>query len=263
MTQLGSGRYRPGVTILHGLDTAVKLVSFVLLCVAVLFTDTWAGHLLNMFFALALVYLAQLKSSEALRSIRRVSWPLLAIVMLKFLFNAPDMAFYRLWIFSPSVEGLCSGVVTALRLSLILIFSDVLSYTSSPLKINEAIRTIVRPLGCIGLPAEHIALMLGLTVRFVPALFEEADNIRIAQKARGIVYGKNGFFDTARASTPMAVPLVMAAFRKAETLSMAMEARGYRMDGKGIVTAKICPTIGDWYALLVSAALFALQIIVL
>lgn len=263
MTQLGSGSYRPGVTILHGLDSAVKLISFVLLCAAALFTDTWAGHLLNMFFALALVYLAQLKSSEALRSIRRMSCPLLAIVFLKFLFNAPDRAFYRLWIFTPSVEGLCSGVVTALKLSLILIFSDVLSHTSTPLKINEAIRTIIRPLGRIGLPAEHLALMLGFTARFVPVLFEETENIRIAQKARGIDYGKNGFFDTARASTPMTVPLVLAAFRKAEEFSMAMEARGYRMDGKGIVTARICLAVGDWYALLVSAALFALQIVVL
>lgn len=263
MTQLGSGSYRPGGTMLHGLDGAVKLISFVLLCAAVLFTGTWAGHIANLFFTIALVYLAQMKRAEALAGVRRMRWPLIFIILLKFLFAAPESAFFRYWIFCPSLTGFLSGLTVALRLSLILIFAELLSFTTSPLKINEAIRTILGPLSRIGLPTEHFAVMLGLTVRFIPMLFQEADNIRTAQRARGIGFEKTGFFDTARASAPIALPLVLSAFRKAGELSMAMEARGYRMDGKGLVREKIHMNVGEWYVLLVSFALFALHVIVL
>lgn len=263
MSQLSSGMYRPGGSLLHGLDGAIKLICFALLCASVLLTRTAAGYVAMLVFTAALVYLAQIKGSQALAGIRRLRWMLLMILLLELLFACPDSAFFRWWIFSPSIEGLVMGAATVLRLSFILIFAAVLNATSSPLKLNEGLRTLLHPLSLLKLPADHIATMLGLTMRFVPLLFEEADKILYARRARGMEYEKQSFFDTAGASAPLAIPLAVSAFKRAETLSMAMEAKGYRMDGKGAVFGKIRPCRGDWYALFVSAAVFALQIIIL
>lgn len=263
MSQLSSGMYRPGGSLLHGLDGAIKLICFALLCAAVLLTRTAAGYVAMLVFTLALVYLAQLRASQALSAVRRLSWMLLAVLLLKFFFACPTESFFRWWIFSPSSEGFIRGLSTVIKLSIILVFSCVLSATSTPLKLNEGLRTLISPLGRLGLPADHIAAMLALTMRCIPLLFEEADRIRFAQSARGIRFEKQSFFDTARASAPIAVPLTVSAFKRADSLSMALEAKGYRMDGRGAAIEKIRPGRSDWYALFVSAAVFALQIIIL
>ena len=263
MSQLSSGMYRPGGSLLHGLDGALKLICFVLLCAAVLLTRTAAGYVAMLVFTLALAYLAQLRPSQALSAVRRLRWMLLAILLLKFFFACPEKAFFRHWIFSPSLEGLIMGAAAVTKLSLLLVLAAVLSATSTPLKLSEGLRTLMSPLGRLGLPADHIAAMLALTMRCIPLLFEEADRIRFAQRARGMRFEKRGFFDTAHASAPIAVPLVLSAFKRADSLSMALEAKGYRLDGRGAVIEKIRPGRSDWYALFVSAAVFALQIIIL
>lgn len=263
MTQPSPAAFRPGSSLLHGLDGAVKLICFVLLCAAVLITRTAAGYIAMLVFTPALAYLACLRPSQALAAVRRVRWMLAAILLLDFLFACPDRAFFRWWIIAPSLEGFIRGGKTVLRLALILVLSAVLSATTSPLKLNEGLRTVLRPLGRLKLPAEHIAVMLAVTMRFIPLLFEEADNIVRAQRLRGMAFEKQGFFDTARASAPIAVPLCVSAFKRAERLSLAMEAKGYRMDGRGAVLEKLRPSRQDWYALFVSAAVFALQIIIL
>lgn len=263
MTQPSPAGYRPGGSLLHGLDGAVKLICFALLCAAVLFVQTAAGYLAMLVFTQALGYLACLDISQALAGVRRIRWMLAAILLLNFLFACPDKAFFRWWILNPSIEGLVRGGETIVRLVLILILAAVLSATTSPLKLNEGLRTILQPLGKLGLPASHIAMMLAVTMRFIPLLFEETEEIVRAQRVRGMKFEKQGFFDTARASAAIAVPLCVSAFKKAENLSLAMEAKGYRMDGRGVVIEKIRPARCDWYALFVCAAMFALEIIIL
>lgn len=263
MIQPSPTAFRPGSSLLHGLDAAVKLICFVLLCAAVLFTRTAAGYVAMLVFTPALAYLACLRPAQALAGVRRIRWMLAAILLMDFLFAFPDRAFFRWWILSPSVDGLIRGGETVIRLALILVLSAVLSTTTSTLKLNEGLRTILQPLGRLKLPVAHIAVMLAVTMRFIPLLFEEADNIVRAQRLRGMRFEKQGFFDTARAAAPIAVPLCVSAFKKAESLSLAMEAKGYRMDGRGAVVEKLKPARCDWYALFVSAAVFALQIIIL
>ena len=263
MTQPSPAASRSGSSLLHGMDAAVKLICFVLLCAAVLFTRTAAGYVAMLVFSLALSYLACLQPSQALAGVRRVRWMLAAILLLNFLFAFPDRAFFRWWMLCPSTEGLAHGIEIVIRLMLILVFSAVLSATTSSLRLNEGLRTILQPLGRLGLPASHIAAMLAVTMRFIPLLFEEADNIVRAQRLRGMRFEKQGFFDTARASAPVAVPLCVSAFKRAGSLALALEAKGYRMDGRGVVLEKLMPSHCDWYALFVSAAVLALQIIIL
>lgn len=263
MTQLSSVMYRPGSSLLHGLDAAVKLICFMLLCAAIVLTGTAAGYVAMLIFTPSLAYMARLNVSQATSGVRRLRWMLLAIILLKFLFACPEKAFFRWWIFALSLEGLAMGAAIAIKLSLILVLTATVSATTSSIRLSEGLRTLLHPLSKLKLPADHIALMLGVTMRFVPQLFREADNIRYAQRARGMKFEKQGFFDTARAAVPIAVPLCVSAFRKAESLSVALEAKGYRMDGRGVSVEKIRPGRGDWYALFVCAAVFALQVIIL
>ena len=263
MTHLPSGTYRPSKSLPHRIDPAVKLICFSLLIAAVLLSSTAPGYLAMVFVAAALSYLAQLEPGEALAGVKRLRWLLMLILFLNFVFAFPDKAFFRWWIFAPSVDGLVSGLEIVLRLSLILVLANVLSCTTAPLKLCGAIQTLLQPLKYIKVPTAHIALMITISLRFIPALFQELDEIRLAQQARGMRFEKPGFTDRANALKPLLVPLFMSALKKSGSLSDSVESRGYRMDGRGAVVNSIAPDRIDWAALLVCGAVFAMQLIIL
>lgn len=262
MSQLPTGVYRPGKSIIHGLDAAVKLLCFIMLTLAVLFTDTGAGYVMVLPFTFAVAYLAQISRRDLARMLKGYAWLFFLVIVLNTLFYMPETAFFRRWFIMPSAEGLKKGLIVCLKMASVLLLSNAVSRTTPPLRLTGAMETLLSPLKLIGLPAAHIAAMLSVAVRLIPSLSDDADNIRAAQLSRGISFDNAGFLKKARASLPMTVPLIVSAFRRADRLSMAMESRGYSVGGGGMGIRGINAAAADWAALLVCAALCALQIIV-
>ena len=120
------------------------------------------------------------------------------------------------------------GFVICLRLALLIFLSSLLTFTTSPLELTDAMESLLSPLKCIGVPAHELAMMMSIALRFVPTLIEETDKIMKAQQSRGVNFESGNVIKRLSSLVPILVPLFISAFRRADELAMAMEARCYR-----------------------------------
>ena len=257
-----TGRYIPGDALLHRLDERAKLFGFLILIAAVIMTDGLWGYLLMAVFLLLLGFVSGLPVREAYGSV----WRLMSFYVIVFLMNALFFTSQDpLWhwgIFTLSREGMIQGANVVFRIAIVIVLSNMLMLTTSAVGIMTALEALVRPLKYLHLPAEEIAMILSIALQFIPTLLEESDTIRKAQIARGARFESRKLHEKAMAMIPMIVPIFLAAFRRADELSVAMEARGYR--GAKNRTAKKAKgmTGSSWAALLVCAAICAAEVLI-
>ena len=162
-----------------------------------------------------------------LRSLR----PLLWIIVLTFIIHilgTPGETAYQLGVINITWEGLNRGTFICLRLMLLILLSSLLTFTTSPVKLTDAMEALLSPFRRFGLPAHELAMMMTIALRFVPTLIEETDRIMKAQQSRGVDFTTGSIFTRLKAMVPILVPLFLSAFRRADELALAMEARCYR-----------------------------------
>ena len=160
------------------------------------------------------------------KSIRPLWW-ILAFTFLIHLCSTPGEKITQIWIFELTYEGLAKGFFLCLRLTLLILLSSLLTFTTSPLSLTDAMEALLKPLKIIGVPAHELAMMMTIALRFVPTLIEETDKIMKAQQSRGSDFSSGHFLRRLYSLTPVLVPLFISAFRRADDLAMAMEARCY------------------------------------
>ena len=231
MSQLPSGTYLPGQSLLHRLDPRVKLLGLLLLLAAVLLTADPVGYALLFLFAVILILLGGSQFKLVLQPIWRLKWMFLLLFLMNLCFYSPDGAWLRWWIFTPSPGGLVQGGNILLRVLLLLTVSNLLTLTTAPMALTSAMEDLLQPLRYVGLPTEQIAMILSVAIQFIPTLLEEANTIRKAQTARGARFDSEKLLDKAGAVLPLLIPIFLAAFKRADELALAMEARGYRGNG--------------------------------
>ena len=221
------GRYIPGNSFLHHMDVRVKIVLLFFFLLLIFFVENMVGFaLLGLGVGLLMVF-SGVPLMMQLRSIR----PVLLIVLFTFfvhLFMTPGAEAFRLWIFTGTWEGLARGSYIALRLILLILLSTLLTLTTSPLHLTDGLEALLSPLRRLGVPVHELSMMMTIALRFVPTLLEEMDRIMKAQKARGMDFEQGSIVRRVRAIVPVLVPLFLSAFRRADELALAMEARCYR-----------------------------------
>ncbi|MCI8468488.1 MAG: energy-coupling factor transporter transmembrane protein EcfT [Eggerthellaceae bacterium] len=221
------GRYWPGDSVVHRLDPRVKLVCSLALMAVVFAARDWAGLAVCAAFVVAFYLAAGIPLGQAARSIA----PLLIIVVMTALLNVLFVQggqVYAQW--GPlcvSEAGLRQAAFIAVRLTLLLLGMSLLTLTTTTLDITEAFERLLSPLARVGLPAHELGMMMGIALRFLPQFAEELRIIYRAQLSRGARLASNPLRGGASALTSLMVPLLTSAFRHAETLSAAMEARCY------------------------------------
>lgn len=221
------GQYFPGNSLLHRLDPRTKILAVVLLSVAIFLPRAWPGYVLAAAFCLTAVSLAQVPLKFILRGLK----PILIFLAITVVFNAfltPGEPLYTIGSWHITREGLVLSLVAAVRLVLLVITASLLTLTTSPIRLTDGFERLLRPLSPLGVPAHELALMMTIALRFIPTLTEEADRIMRAQAARGADYQSGNLANRIRALIPVLVPLFVTAFRRADELATAMEARGYR-----------------------------------
>lgn len=228
LSEMMLGQFFPGTSFVHRLDPRTKLIATLIYIVAIFLAKSPLAYGILIGFALLVVLLSRLPLLMVLKSLKPV-WFIVMITFFIHTFTLPGTEILWQWqMFTVTREGLEMGVKMSLRLTLLLLFSSVLTFTTSPIVLTDGIEKLLRPLKCIGVPAHEIAMMMTIALRFIPTLLEETDRIIKAQESRGADFGKGNIVKRIKGMLPLLVPLFVSAFRRADELATAMEARCYR-----------------------------------
>lgn len=221
------GQYFPGDTLIHRLDPRIKIIIISLFIVTLFFINNFYPYILIVGFILTAVHLSKVPLKFILKGLR----PLMFIIMITFFINIFMTKGEVLYEIGPLVitkEGLRQAVFMALRLVFLITGTSLLTLTTSPIALTDGIEKLLSPFKKIGLPAHELAMMMTIALRFIPTLLEETDKIMKAQMARGADFESGNILRRAKNLVPLLVPLFVNAFRRADELATAMEARCYR-----------------------------------
>ena len=221
------GQYFPGDSWIHKLDPRVKIMATLLFIVELFIVDNFIGFGIAAVAVMGVVIVSKVPVSYIMRGLK----PILIILIFTFALNIFMVDGQILWqwkFLKITREGLELAVFMAIRLILLLMGSSLLTLCTRPLSLTDGIERLLSPFAKIGLPAHDIAMMMTIALRFIPTLLEEADKIMKAQQARGADFETGNLINRAKSLVPILVPLFVSAFRIAQDLAMAMEARCYR-----------------------------------
>jgi energy-coupling factor transporter transmembrane protein EcfT len=222
------GQYLPGDTVVHRLDPRVKILSVVALSILI-FAATWAEILLISVFLAAVVATTRMTPAQALGALRPVA-VFIAMIFLVHLFFTEGRPILSLAPLPVRItqEGLVRGIYVTWQFAGLVLGAAILTMTTPPSDLVGGIERLLRPLSRVGIPSQDLAVMIAMALRFMPMLLEEYDRLRMAQMARGADFTTGSLALRTRAVSALAVPLLLSAFRRADELAVAMEARGYR-----------------------------------
>ena len=250
------GQYFPGNSLAHRLDPRTKILLTVLYIVA-LFCAKWFVS-----YALAAVLLIAgiVVSGVALRALVRGLKPILFIICFTAvlnLFYTPGEIWVSFWIFKITKEGIFTAFFMILRITMLIMGTFLLTYTTSPIALTDGLETLLGPLKKIRVPVHELAMIMSIALRFIPTLIEETDKIMSAQKARGADFESGNLLQRARALVPILVPLFISAFRRADELAVAMECRCYHGDAGRTKLHVLHYQMRDYLVLLAYGAILA------
>lgn len=227
LTDITIGQYFPGSSMLHQLDARTKVISLLGVITVLLSVQAPAAYAAFCSFAAVLMCLSKVPVKLYVKAVKPLWW-VLAFTFLIHLFATPGERLFQIGFLSATREGLGMAVAICLRLALLICFSSVLTFTTSPITLTDALERLLQPFKRIGLPAHELAMMMTIALRFIPTLLEETERIMKAQEARGADFSSGGILRRVRNMIPLLVPLFVSAFRRADDLAVAMEARCYR-----------------------------------
>jgi energy-coupling factor transport system permease protein len=252
------GQFFPGSTILHRLDPRTKLLMVILYIVALFMAKNAFGYGLLLLSLVAAILLSKVGFKAVFRGMKPVLFIVILTALLNLLYTGgegdPLVSF---WIIHIYWEGVRTALFMVLRILMLITCTFLLTYTTSPILLTDALENLLGPLKKLHLPIHELAMMMSIALRFIPTLIEETDKIMSAQKARGADFESGNLIQKAKALIPLLVPLFVSAFRRADELAVAMECRCYH-GGEGRTRLKQLKYAGkDYVALAVSLALCA------
>lgn len=230
MTRITIGQYYPVDSPIHRIDPRVKLIAVIAYITILLFANHYAGYGVAAAFIAILVGISRVPVRLLLRGLRAILFILIFAGTINLFLTPGENILVQLGFLSITMEGVHMATQMILRLVLLILGSSILTLTTSPIQLTDGIESLLKPLKRIGVPSHDIAMMMTIALRFIPTLADEMDKIVKAQKARGADFDTGGLIKRAKSLIPILVPLFVSAFKRADELATAMEARCYRGD---------------------------------
>ena len=221
------GQYYYAESVLHRLDPRVKLMGTLIYVIALFIINNILGYVFAAFILAVLIKLSKVPFKYIVKGLRAVVIVLLLTISLN-LFLTPGLQVFHFWIFTITAEGIKTSIFMALRLIMLIMGCSLMTLTTTPNNLTDGLEKSLKFLEVVKIPVHEIAMMMSIALRFIPILLEETDKIMKAQAARGADFESGGVIKRAKAMVPILVPLFVSAFRRANDLAMAMEARCYR-----------------------------------
>lgn len=222
------GQYYPAKSVVHRLDPRVKLICTLLYLISLFLFSSIPGYLVAMVFLICVIHISKVPFSYIVKGLKPVIMLLMITVLFNLFLTRQGDVLFHAWIFTITEGGLRTAVYMAIRLVYLIIGSSLMTFTTTPNELTDGIEAVLHPLNKIHVPVHEIAMMMSIALRFIPILLEETDKIMKAQLARGADFESGNILQRAKSMVPILVPLFVSAFRRANDLAMAMEARCYR-----------------------------------
>ena len=229
------GQYIPGSSPLHKMYPALKIILTIAYIVVLFFLHKPLSYAAFFVFTAALILISGVSVKIILKGIRPMLWILIFTALINlFMTQGETVLSIPLWAFSINIsrEGIILAATMTVRLLFLIVGASLLTLTTSPLQLTDGIEKLLKPLRPLKVPSYEIAMMMTIAIRFIPTLAEETDKIIKAQTARGADFETGNILRRAKAMVPILVPLFVSAFRRADELATAMEARCYNGGGK-------------------------------
>ena len=225
------GQYIPTGSIIHRLDPRTKLILVLLFMVMVFLVKSILGYILLFMFILILIVMSKVQIKYFIRGLKPILILIIFTVILQLFFTkgSPVLTLGPLVI---TKEGVYLAVFILLRLVLLVFSSSLLTLTTSPMELTNALEYVLAPFKFIGLPSGEISMMMTIALRFIPTILEETDRLIKAQSARGVDFESGGLLKKIKNMVPILVPLFISAFRRADDLAIAMESRCFQVGAK-------------------------------
>ena len=220
------GQYYPADSVIHKLDPRVKLFATLIYIISLFCFKGIAALLAATAFLFAVIKTSKVPFRFMVKGLKAIM-VLMLITALFNLFLTPGEPIVQLWIFKITAEGAQNAVLMAIRLTYLILGTSIMTLTTTPNQLTDGLEKALSPLKYIKVPVHEIAMMMSIALRFIPILIEETDKIMKAQMARGADFESGNIIKKAKAMIPILVPLFISAFRRANELAMAMEARCY------------------------------------
>lgn len=253
------GQYYPTGSYVHKLDPRTKILVTFALIIGLFIINSFIPYVYILAFIFAAVYVSKIPFKYIIKGLK----PLRVIIMITFIINifmTQGQTIASIGPLNVTKEGVYQAFFMAIRLMLLVMGTSLLTLTTSPISLTDGIEHLLNPLKKIGVPAHELAMMMTIALRFIPTLLEETDKIMKAQMARGADFESGNIISRAKSLVPLLVPLFISAFRRADELAMAMEARCYR-GGENRTRMKELKMEGkDTVALLITGLLLAVLI---
>ena len=249
------GQYFPGQSIVHRLDPRTKLICVVCYIVALFLAQWWVTYALMFLVLAGTVKLSTISPKAILRGMKPVVFLLVFTAILNALYYPGEHVIAAFWVFEITWEGILHAFFMVVRIMLLVSCTFLLTYTTSPLALTDALESLLGPLKKIHILVHELAMMMSIALRFIPLLIEETDKIMSAQRARGADFDSGNLIQKAKALIPLLVPLFVSAFRRADELATAMECRCYH-GGEGRTRMRSLHYQGmDWVTMALFMAL--------
>jgi energy-coupling factor transport system permease protein len=227
LTDITLGQYYPGDSFLHRMDPRAKIFCTMIFIVAIFLANNLWSYLLVAGFTFLAIAMSGVPASLIWKAIKPL-WIILVFTMGIHVLTTPGNELFTWKFIHISEEGIRNGLIMTLRLVFLIAFSSLLTYTTSPIVLTDGIEALLMPFKRFGVPAHELAMMMTIALRFIPTLLEETDRIMKAQSSRGADFVNGNLWQRAKNMVPLLVPLFISAFRRADDLATAMEARCYR-----------------------------------
>ncbi|MEK4247631.1 energy-coupling factor transporter transmembrane protein EcfT [Psychrobacillus sp. FSL K6-2684] len=222
------GRYIPGDSLIHRLDARAKLI-FVFLFIAVVFiANNWITYGILVLFTFLIIRMSKIRLYFLINGLKPVVFLIIFTFLLHMIFTREGALIFEWKFIKIYEEGLKQGIFISIRFFVLVILTSILTLTTTPISITDALEILLNPLKKWKLPVHELALMMSISLRFIPTLMDETDKIMKAQMARGSDMTSGSMKERMNAIVPLLIPLFVSAFKRAEDLATAMEVRGYK-----------------------------------
>lgn len=258
MNNFSFGQYYPADSVIHKMDPRCKILIVIMYMVAIFLVKSYFAYLLTIIFLFLEILISKVPFKVVIKSIKAVLFLLIFTLVINLLFYKQGNVLFSWKFITITDGGIDFSIKMLFRLSLLVMGASMLTFTTTSSELTDGLESLLKPLKYIGVPVHDIAIIMSIALRFIPTLVEETNKIMNAQKARGAQIDTGNFFQRVKAMLPILIPLFVSAFRRADELANALDARCYNASPNRTKMKILKFKLADYVSLVLIALLIAL-----